>query len=32
VRKKRLDTPDLDVNYEPPKDSGFMRGDYVRPA
>ena len=32
VRKKRLETPDLDVSYDPPKDSGFMRGDYVKPA
>jgi hypothetical protein len=30
-QKKRLETPDLDVRYEPPKDSGFMRGDYVAP-
>jgi hypothetical protein len=29
---KRLETPDLDVRYEPPKDSGFLRGDYVAPA
>jgi len=32
VQKKRLETPDLDVTYEPPKDSGFMRGTYERPA
>ena len=32
VRKKRLETPDLDVSYEPPKDSGYMRGTYERPA
>lgn len=32
VRKKRLETPDLDVSYEPPKDSGFLRGTYERPA
>ncbi len=32
VQKKRLETPDLDVTYEPPKDSGFMRGEYVRPV
>jgi hypothetical protein len=31
VRKKRLETPDLDVAYEPPKDSGYMRGTYERP-
>jgi hypothetical protein len=29
---KRLETPDLDIRYEPPKDSGFLRGDYVAPA
>ncbi|WP_020472573.1 hypothetical protein [Zavarzinella formosa] len=29
VQKKPLETPDLDVTYSPPKDSGFMRGDYV---
>jgi len=32
VQRKRLETPDLDVSYEPPKDSGFMRGTYERPA
>src|SRR5262245_14246328 len=32
VRKKRLETPDLDVSYEPPKDSGFMRGAYEKPV
>src|SRR5262245_45670023 len=32
VRKKRLETLDLDVSYEPPNDSGFMRGTYERPA
>jgi hypothetical protein len=31
VQKKRLETNDLDVSYEPPKDSGFMRGDYLKP-
>jgi hypothetical protein len=31
VQKKRLETPDLDVSYDPPKDSGFMRGTYERP-
>jgi hypothetical protein len=25
---KRLETPDLAIDYEPPKDSGFMRGKY----
>lgn len=29
---RRLETPDLDVSYDPPKDSGFMRGDYTHPA
>jgi hypothetical protein len=29
---KRLETPDLDVRYEPPQDSGFLRGDYTTPA
>ena len=24
----RLETPDLEVRYEPPQDSGFLRGDY----
>jgi hypothetical protein len=29
VQRKLLKTPDLDVSYAPPKDSGFMRGEYV---
>jgi hypothetical protein len=29
-KNKRLETPDLDVEYDPPRDSGFLRGDYVR--
>ncbi|MFM8274864.1 MAG: hypothetical protein ACKODX_21380 [Gemmata sp.] len=29
---RRLDTPDLDIRYDPPADSGFMRGDYAIPA
>ena len=29
---KRLETPDLDIRYNPPTDSGFIRGDYVNPA
>jgi hypothetical protein len=29
---KCLQTPELDVVYDPPKDSGFMRGQYVAPA
>jgi hypothetical protein len=31
VRKKALETEDLDVSYESPKDSGFMRGTYEKP-
>jgi hypothetical protein len=31
VQKKRLETPDLEVKYEAPKDSGFMRGTYEKP-
>ena len=30
--QKRLETPDLDVSYEPPKNSGFLRGDWRNPA
>jgi hypothetical protein len=29
---KRLETPELDVAYEPPVDSGFMRGQYNCPV
>jgi hypothetical protein len=29
---RRLETPDLDVSYDPPADSGFLRGEYVAPA
>jgi hypothetical protein len=29
---RRLETPDLDVGYDPPKDSGFLRGDYANPS
>lgn len=29
VQKKPIETPDLDVSYSPPKDSGYMRGDHV---
>jgi hypothetical protein len=29
---KRLETPDLDVSYEPPPDSGFLRGDATNPV
>jgi hypothetical protein len=28
----RIETPELDIAYEPPADSGFMRGDYVPPV
>jgi hypothetical protein len=31
-QQRRLETPDLDVRYDPPKDSGFMRGQYEAPA
>jgi hypothetical protein len=30
--QKRLETPDLDVAYAPPKDSGYLRGDWRSPA
>jgi hypothetical protein len=29
---RRLETPDLDVSYDPPRDSGFLRGDETHPA
>ena len=29
---KRVETPDLDIRYAPPTDSGFMRGDYTNPV
>jgi hypothetical protein len=29
---KRLETPDLDVKYAAPADSGYMRGDYAKPV
>ncbi len=29
---KKLETPDLDIRYDPPADSGFMRGDYAKPV
>jgi len=25
---QRLETPDLDIAYEPPRESGFLRGRY----
>jgi hypothetical protein len=28
---RTIETKDLDIRYAPPRDSGFMRGDYVRP-
>ena len=28
----RLETPELDIRYDPPEDSGFLRGDYTAPA
>jgi len=31
VKGKRLESPDLDVRYAPPEDSGFMRGEYEKP-
>jgi hypothetical protein len=31
-KQMRLETPDLDILYEAPKDSGFLRGDYNRAA
>jgi hypothetical protein len=27
---QRLETPDLSISYRPPKDSGFLRGDYTQ--
>ena len=29
---KRVETPELDVRYAPPADSGYMRGDYAKPV
>jgi hypothetical protein len=31
VQKMKLETPDLDISYAPPKDSGFIHGDYLSP-
>ena len=31
-KSERLLTPDLDVKYDPPADSGFLRGDYRSPV
>ena len=30
--QRRLETPDLDIRYDPPRDSGFLRGEYASPA
>lgn len=30
--QRRLETPELDVTYDPPRDSGFLRGDYTLPV
>jgi hypothetical protein len=30
--QKRLETPDVDVVYDPPLDSGYMKGDYTSPV
>jgi hypothetical protein len=32
VKGQRLLTPELDISYDPPKDSGYMRGDAANPA
>ena len=32
MKGKRLETPNLNVRYAPPEDSGFMRGDYTKPV
>ncbi len=29
---KRLETPDLDIRYQAPENSGFMQGDYTNPV
>jgi hypothetical protein len=29
---ERLETPDLESTYEPPRESGFVRGDETNPA
>lgn len=31
-KSARQETPDLDIRYDPPTDSGFMRGDYAKPV
>jgi hypothetical protein len=30
--QRRIEMPDLDVSYDPPKDSGFLRGEYRSPV
>lgn len=32
VRGRRLETPDLDITYAPPRESQYMRGDYAAPV
>ena len=32
VKGKRMETPDLDIRYLPPADSGFLRGSYTKPV
>jgi hypothetical protein len=29
---KRLETPDLDIRYDAPAETGFMHGDYIKPV
>jgi hypothetical protein len=31
-KQARLQTPDLDISYEPPKDSGYVRGEVPQPV
>jgi hypothetical protein len=31
-KHERLETPDLDIRYRPPADSGFLRGEYTSPV
>jgi hypothetical protein len=32
AKQNRVETPGLDITYEPPKDSGYMRGEVVQPV
>jgi hypothetical protein len=32
TRYQRLETPELDLEYEPPADSGYIRGEWTHPA